>query len=98
MECNKIGGWGAELNGEIFGPRLSLFSFPVRSKNGIENRDSEIGIENVGSALFPFPVRSKQVVPVLCPLPSYPASAGLVRICSYVCDRVEDVKSSFHTP
>ena len=92
MECSKIGGWGAELNGEIVGPRLSLFSFRRVVL------DSEIGIENVGSALFPFPVRSMQVVPVLCPLPSYPASAGLVRICSYVCDRVEDVKSSFHTP
>ena len=92
MECNNIGGWGAELNGEIFGPRLSLFSFRRVVL------DSEIGIENLWSALFPFPVRSKQVVPVLCPLPSYPASAGLVRICSYVCDRVEDVKSSFHTP
>jgi len=92
MECNKIGGWGAELNGEIFGPRLSLFSFRRVVL------DSEIGIENVGSALFPFPVRSKQVVPVLCPLPSYPASAGLVRIRSYVYDRVEDVTSSFHAP
>ena len=92
MECNKIGGWGAELNGEIFGPRLSLFSFRRVVL------DIEIGIENVGSALFPFPVRSKQVVPVLCPVPSYPASAGLVRICSYVCDRVEDMTSSFHTP
>ena len=92
MECNKIGGWGAELNGEIFGPRLSLFSFRRVVL------DIEIGIENVGSALFPFPVRSKQVVPVLCLVPSYPASAGLVRICSYVCDRVEDVTSSFHTP